>query len=284
MLIKQSTAVVNIPFFMADSADHTTGKTGLTVTVTLSKNCGAFAAASGAITEISSGWYKLAANATDSNTLGFLALHATATGADATDMIVGEVVAFDPQDGVRAGLTALPNAAAGANGGLPLSVDASGRVDVLKVNGTSQTAGDIIGTLGVVSTFTASAGDSSSVTAPAGTKVWAGMLMEFRSGWSGSSDTPKPKQKVASVVLQGDGTLKITPFGSAWVNGNPALGTVVALYADDGLTPAQVTLDSNGLVNARAKAFADRPQLTGTGRVTDVIRPGDLSNSEAGGS
>ena len=142
-LVKQSTAVVNFVFLMVDSADHVTGKTGLTPTVTLSKNGAAFAAASGAVTEISSGWYKLAANATDSNTLGLLALHATGTGADPTDMILCEVIAFDPQDAVRAGLTAMPNAAAGTNGGLPLSVDASGRVDVLKINGTSQTAGDV---------------------------------------------------------------------------------------------------------------------------------------------
>lgn len=54
-----------------------------------------------------------------------------------------QLVAFDPQDSVRAGLTALPNAAAGATNGLPLSVDSSGRVDVLKINGTSQTARDI---------------------------------------------------------------------------------------------------------------------------------------------
>jgi hypothetical protein len=37
----------------------------------------------------------------------------------------------------------IPNAAAGAVNGLPLSVDSSGRVDVLKVNGTSQTARDL---------------------------------------------------------------------------------------------------------------------------------------------
>lgn len=54
-----------------------------------------------------------------------------------------DLVAYDPTDGVRLGLTAMPNAAAGANGGLPLSVDSSGRVDVLKLNGTSQTARDI---------------------------------------------------------------------------------------------------------------------------------------------
>lgn len=50
---------------------------------------------------------------------------------------------IDFTDGVRLGLTALPNAAASAVGGLPVAVDTSGRVDVLKVNGTSQTAGDI---------------------------------------------------------------------------------------------------------------------------------------------
>ena len=37
----------------------------------------------------------------------------------------------------------LPSVTAGASGGLPLSVDSSGRVDVLKINGTSQTARDI---------------------------------------------------------------------------------------------------------------------------------------------
>jgi len=54
-----------------------------------------------------------------------------------------QLAAFDPQDNVRLGLTSLPNATAGASNGLPLSVDASGRVDVLKINGTSQTARDI---------------------------------------------------------------------------------------------------------------------------------------------
>ncbi len=59
------------------------------------------------------------------------------------NMIQIPLVPWDPTDSVRMGLTALPNAAAGASGGLPLSADASGRVDVLKINGTSQTARDI---------------------------------------------------------------------------------------------------------------------------------------------
>ncbi len=69
---------------MIDSADHVTGKTGLTVTATLSKAGGAFGAAGGAVTEVSSGWYKIALNTTDTNTLGDLAVQCTATGADPT--------------------------------------------------------------------------------------------------------------------------------------------------------------------------------------------------------
>lgn len=102
---------------MVDSSDHITGKTGLTPTVTLSKNLAAFASPAGAVTEVANGWYKVAANATDTNTLGSLILHATGSGADPCD-VFNEVVAFDPDDTVRLGLTALPNAAAAAAGGL----------------------------------------------------------------------------------------------------------------------------------------------------------------------
>lgn len=82
-------------FFMADSADHITGKTGLAPTVTISKNGAAFGAPAGAVTERASGWYALAGNATDRNTLGSLLLHATAAGADPADK-EWEIVDFDP--------------------------------------------------------------------------------------------------------------------------------------------------------------------------------------------
>jgi len=54
-----------------------------------------------------------------------------------------EVVAVDVFDGVRMGLTSLPNAVAGAINGVPLSVAAGGAVNTLQINGTSQTARDI---------------------------------------------------------------------------------------------------------------------------------------------
>ena len=95
--ILQSSTQAALVFLMIDSTDHITGKTGLTPTVTISKNGGTFASPSGAVTEIANGWYKVAGNATDTNTLGPLALHATATGADPTDVVVAHVVAYDPQ-------------------------------------------------------------------------------------------------------------------------------------------------------------------------------------------
>ncbi len=74
-------------FLMVDSSDHITGKTGLSPTVTLSKNGASFASPAGEVTEIGSGWYKVAGNATDSETLGSLILHAEATGADPVDLL-----------------------------------------------------------------------------------------------------------------------------------------------------------------------------------------------------
>lgn len=106
-LIKQSSAVIPLLFLMIDSADHISGKTGLTPTVTISKAGGSFNAPSGAVTEIANGWYKVAAHATDSGTLGQIVLHATGAGADPFDGIVGEVIAFDPQDATALGVSRL---------------------------------------------------------------------------------------------------------------------------------------------------------------------------------
>jgi hypothetical protein len=97
-LLKQSSTSRPLLFMMVDSTDHISGKTGLSPTVTLSKNGGSFTSPSGTVTEIANGWYKVAGNATDSGTLGPLLLHATATGADPSDDRF-EIVAFDPNGG-----------------------------------------------------------------------------------------------------------------------------------------------------------------------------------------
>ena len=83
--ILQNNTVEPLRFLLIQSADHITGATGLVPTVTLAKNTGAFGPPAGVVTEVSVGWYQVAPNAVDANTLGPLLLHATAVGADPCD-------------------------------------------------------------------------------------------------------------------------------------------------------------------------------------------------------
>jgi hypothetical protein len=101
--IQQSTTQAPLLFFLTLSSDHISPATGKTPTVTISKAGGAFGSPAGAVTEISAGWYKVAGNATDTATLGPLALHATEASSDNCDLVVANVVAYNPQ-GVHLGI------------------------------------------------------------------------------------------------------------------------------------------------------------------------------------
>ena len=101
---KVSTTTYPIVFSMVDATDHISGKTGLTPTVTISKNGGSFGAVTGAVSELGGGLYALAGNATDRNTLGELWIHAEGTGSDNTD-IKCDIVAHDPYGDINEILT-----------------------------------------------------------------------------------------------------------------------------------------------------------------------------------
>lgn len=98
LFIKQSTTQHKLMFFLTQSSDHITGLTGASPTVTISKAGAAFGSPSGAVSELANGWYQVAANATDTNTLGLILLHAVAASADPCDMMVADVIAPDPTD------------------------------------------------------------------------------------------------------------------------------------------------------------------------------------------
>lgn len=99
-------AAANVMVLMVDSTDHVTGKTGLTLTVTASKDGGAFASISPTVTERGNGWYNVALTASHTDTLGDLALHITGTAADPTDLLVF-VSAVNPKDSQDFGLSRL---------------------------------------------------------------------------------------------------------------------------------------------------------------------------------
>jgi hypothetical protein len=83
-LLKQSTAYTRL-FKMISALDHFSLKTGLAPSVNLSKAGAVFSAAAGTVTEVGSGWYKVALTSADTSTLGDLAFYITAATADDTD-------------------------------------------------------------------------------------------------------------------------------------------------------------------------------------------------------
>jgi hypothetical protein len=103
-LLQNSSGEV-IYFYMVDSTDHVSEKTGLTVAVTLSKNGAAFGAAAGAVAEVGNGVYRLSPTTADSNTLGPMIARATSAGAD-PNVVEVNIIANDPY-------TALNNATQG---------------------------------------------------------------------------------------------------------------------------------------------------------------------------
>lgn len=104
------------------ASDHVSEATGKTIAITISKNGGAFgnpnAGATNA-TEISSGWYKVTLDTTDTNTVGPLAVRGAVATIDDVGVLLSVVKA------TNGGYTALPDAVADAAGGLPIS-DAGG--------------------------------------------------------------------------------------------------------------------------------------------------------------
>lgn len=75
----------NVMVLMVDSSDSKTGATGKTLTITISKNGGAFSSVSPDVTDRGNGWYLVELDSNMTNTLKELIIHATASGCDPYD-------------------------------------------------------------------------------------------------------------------------------------------------------------------------------------------------------
>ena len=172
-------------FLLVSSTDHFTAVTGLGAApvVTLSKAGGTFNAASGTISEIANGWYKVSgANlATDTGTLGTLLLHATGTGADPADVKFLVINAFDPQiaGGVAGGLLIDGSNAGTTTLGALTVTGATTMTDGLVVSKTSGTNGSGLAVTGLgtgsAATFTAGASGGGSGIVSTGNGAGAGL-------------------------------------------------------------------------------------------------------------
>ncbi len=100
---------------MTDSTDRVSGKSGLTLTITASKDGAAFASITPTVTDLGSGWYNLAMTTSHTDTLGDLALHITGSGADPTDLLI-QIVAYDFANAISLGITRIDTTIGGRMG------------------------------------------------------------------------------------------------------------------------------------------------------------------------
>lgn len=100
--LKQSTAR-NVMALLVLASDGKTGATGLTLTITASKDGAAFASITPTVTERGNGWYNLALTTSHTDTLGDLSFHITSSGADPCDFkytVVTELPGFLSPSGI----------------------------------------------------------------------------------------------------------------------------------------------------------------------------------------
>lgn len=282
--IKQSSAVQPLMFLMVQSLDHISPALGLTPTVAISKNGLGFMSPIGAVSELGNGWYRVAANANDTNVLGPLLLHATATGADPVDVVYA-IVAFDPQSSSNLGLSALPTSAPGAANGLPLYVAYPANWSALSISSAGKVAatiaaGDMPGTAQTGDAYALLTGlvvttDHTQFTAH------AVALAPTGTGGGGTPQTGDAYALLVGLVASGDRTqftahaLALAPVYSG--GGTPQTGDAYALLA--GLV---VTGDHTQLT---AHALALAPTSSGGGGAIDpwtLILPGAYPPGSAG--
>lgn len=291
MLIKAGATSRSIDIWVPDSASTTgAGKTGIAynaasfkayyrkgatgsaTAITLATQTVGGAFSSGGWVEVDAtnmpGLYRFDIPNAAIDTAGFT--HIVFSGASGMAPVTLRIqcVAFDPEDTGRLGLTALPNAAAGANGGLPLG-DASGRVDVGKVLGTAQTARDLGAQLDVaVSTRLAptTSGRTLDVTATGEAGIdWANI------------GSPTTTVNLSGTTVGTVTALAATALAAIWDRATSALttaGSVGKLLVDNinaTISSRQATLTS-GDRDAIADALLDRVLSAGANAATDTAR------------
>lgn len=142
-----------IPVLLVDITDGFTPEVGVvTPTINISKNGATVATGAGTWAEIGNGQYYYEFTTSEVDTLGWVAVNIEKATVSRDYNAVVQIMAYDALDSVRLGLTALPNVAAGANGGLPTG-NASGQVTM---------AGTATGAI-TSSSFTAGAIDASAI-------------------------------------------------------------------------------------------------------------------------
>lgn len=268
MQLKISTARSKV-VLMVQSSDHVTGLASLTLTITASKDGAAFASIAPTVTDLGSGWYKLALTTAHTDTLGDLALHITGAAADPTD-VVWQVVTDLPgiaQTGdnyarigaAGAGLTAL-----GDTRIAHLDADVSSR--------STFAGGAVASVTGAVGSVTADVG----ITQAGADKVWGTAARSLTTFGTLVADV--------TTAVWAAGTRTLTTFGTVaadvWAVATRVLtaGTNIALAKGTGVTGFNDPTSAATATAVRAELTTELGRIdvaistrgTGTGTALDA--------------
>ena len=205
------------PVFLVDATDGITPEIGEAGGQPQISKAGAttFTNTTATLVAIGNGGYIVVLTVAEFDTLGrFLVRYKSA--ATAEFQLDGEVVAFDPHDAVRAGLTALPNAAASAAGGLGTLTD-----------------------LGLVRTNTAQGGAAQSITLDAA----ASAVTDFFKGdaiWV-VSGTGAGQLRICTAY---NGTSKVATVDRVWATNPDATSVFLAFGGSLAMTVAEVNTEA----------------------------------------
>lgn len=246
-ILKQSTAFTRM-FLMVDSTDHVTGKTGLSspdsITLTISKAGGSFSAVGGAIAEVANGWYKVSLTTTDTNTLGDLAFHATASGCDPTDWC-DQVTAQILGDTLTANATQINSVSTSSVTTVNANVGTTQPVNFTGTGASALAKSDMVDIAGAaVSTSTAQLGvNVVNFGGSAGT--FAGGRPEVNTTHiAGSAVSTSSAQIGVNVVNAG---------GTAWASGSLTSG----VFASGAITAASIATDAIGAAELATDAVSE---------------------------
>lgn len=185
--------------------------------INLRKNSGSAATCAGTISASDTGGVAmLAANATDLNTVGSLVLEVSGSGIDNIAMKYA-IVPWNPYDGVRLGLSSLPNASAGAASGLP--VLNSSALQIVGLTNPSAGAADGVLQVYYVKKGSGSDGGNGTPDAPFNTLAHAltvatpGSVIFVQANEAGTADSYLTSAANVSIIA-GAGTIYTVSFVS----------------------------------------------------------------------
>jgi hypothetical protein len=283
---KQSSTSYPLSFTMVSASDGVTRLTGLSPTVTLSKNAGTFGAIAGTVTELSNGYYVISANSTDRSTLGLSAYYCTATGAIPVEINVNIVAddEFARPTETRSALglasanldtqiAALPTAAeieteiltasnstySGTSGTIGYNIANSGTVqDIVDGVLDEAIAGHVTsGTVGQKINSAASAGD------PWGTNLSAG---SYTSGTAGK-------------IILDNIDFKLSDVPTANENRDAILGATSASYVASGSVGLKLSQIDTTANTATAVWSKDITGITTTGTAAKILQDAEAGSS-----